>query len=656
MNKKILDGVVYTASLALCLALSWYAGADYNWDLRNYYLYGPHAYLNGLIGKDFMAGSFQSYLNPLPYVPFYLMVKAGWHSLVIGSVLATFHALNLFFLWAICKRVMHVPNDSPLGRWVLALLCLLLGTFSVLFLMELGASYADISLSVFVLAAVLLLLKGGDEPERLLLYTFVAGILLGAATGMKLTNAPFALAACVFGFLPGLHLQRRVKFFAVLGASGLIGGLLTAGHWCWILYREFGNPFFPLLNKVFRSPDFIAANHQHARFLPESLTDVMTLPFRMVDPVAWVYAEIIAPDMRFAVFFAACASLVLVAVLKHVSVVHEWLGAKALSGSQTVFVAYIAVGWLLWALVSSNGRYLIPLLLLIGPGCGVLLWRLLPLRYVKLILVLLLAVQMVQVYYAGKRRFNVALDWDGPWFKLIIPQKLTAEPHLSLSMNVLSNAFLAVFYHSDSRFVNIVGQNSLSLTTPGGQRLQRLLDEYRGRTRVIFEYELPIGSSDNLRKIYYGMRNKQLNQFGLRIDETDCLPIEHRPLLNVHFASGVQPEQVPESELYEKIMSCGLKPASIDPEIERARTRAAAILDKVQQTCPAKFAATSPAVFRSNNAWERSDMNTDLWIGIDDEDHIVLKRPRSPVRVLGTVSAFERGEVKLDCGQMAWQR
>ncbi|MEA5097992.1 MAG: hypothetical protein VB032_05595, partial [Burkholderiaceae bacterium] len=77
MSTKFQDALVYVACLTFCLVFTWYAGRDYNWDLFNYYLYAPHAYVNGLLGKDFMAGSFQSYLNPLPYVPFYLMVRAG---------------------------------------------------------------------------------------------------------------------------------------------------------------------------------------------------------------------------------------------------------------------------------------------------------------------------------------------------------------------------------------------------------------------------------------------------------------------------------------------------------------------------------------------------------------------------------------------------
>ncbi|MEA5097751.1 MAG: glycosyltransferase 87 family protein, partial [Burkholderiaceae bacterium] len=381
MNRKIFDVFVYVSCLAFCLAFTWYAGCDYNWDLRNYYLYAPHAYVNGLLGKDFMAGSFQSYLNPLPYVPFYLMVRAGWPSLLIGMVLAGVHALNLCLLWPICKRLMEVADDTLWGRRLLALLCLVLGVSGVMFLVEVGSTYTDVSTSVLVLGGVLLLLKGVDEPERLLRYTFLAGLLLGAATGLKLTNTPYALAAGVFGLVPGLRLARRAKFYLMLGAGGLVGAVLSTGQWCWLLYREYGSPFFPFFNGLFQAPDFIPATYRHARFLQASLLDALMLPFSIIETYEWTYVEISAPEVRFAAFFGACALLVIAAVLrKWWPALRTRMGTQVMAAKQQMFVAYVVVGWVVWMVMFSNGRYLLPLTLLIGAACGVVLWRLLPAR------------------------------------------------------------------------------------------------------------------------------------------------------------------------------------------------------------------------------------------------------------------------------------
>src|SRR6516165_1078579 len=83
------------ASSAACLLWSWWAGRDLNWDQLNYHFYAAYQFLDGRLEKDFMAASIQGYLNPLAYIPFYLMVRAGWHSLLIGSVLALLHSTCL---------------------------------------------------------------------------------------------------------------------------------------------------------------------------------------------------------------------------------------------------------------------------------------------------------------------------------------------------------------------------------------------------------------------------------------------------------------------------------------------------------------------------------------------------------------------------------
>src|SRR5690606_24069636 len=76
--------------LALCLLWTWWAGKDLNWDLINYHYYLPFELLRGRIHTDFFPAGAQSYLNPLPYIPLYLMDRAGFPSLVTFSVLASF--------------------------------------------------------------------------------------------------------------------------------------------------------------------------------------------------------------------------------------------------------------------------------------------------------------------------------------------------------------------------------------------------------------------------------------------------------------------------------------------------------------------------------------------------------------------------------------
>ena len=65
----------------------------------------PHALLGGRMAQDYFAASAQSYLNPLGYLPFYLMVSSGWHSVLVSWCLPRCTALNIGLLYLIAHRL-----------------------------------------------------------------------------------------------------------------------------------------------------------------------------------------------------------------------------------------------------------------------------------------------------------------------------------------------------------------------------------------------------------------------------------------------------------------------------------------------------------------------------------------------------------------------
>ena len=75
------------------------------------------------------------------------------------------------------------------------------------------------------------------------------------------------------------------------------------------MWREFGNPVFPLMNAWFRSPDAPAFNLLGARFGPPDALGWIAFPFRMGALDRDLYVEIFAPDTRFAALAAAAAAL-----------------------------------------------------------------------------------------------------------------------------------------------------------------------------------------------------------------------------------------------------------------------------------------------------------------------------------------------------------
>src|SRR5262249_33620376 len=124
-------------------------------------------------------------------------------------------------------------------------------------------------------------------------------------------NAVHAIAASVLVLMLARPLLDRVRGLAIYATTLGLGFMLIAAPWSWRLEKRFGNPFFPFLNTIFRSPEFTTEPLRHLRFIPSSLVDALWRPFAMLDPFYMVHEELIAPDGRYAaLFLLLCAGAV----------------------------------------------------------------------------------------------------------------------------------------------------------------------------------------------------------------------------------------------------------------------------------------------------------------------------------------------------------
>ena len=182
--------LVFTVPAAVCAVWTVFAGKDVNWDLLNYHYYLPFELLAGRLEQDFFAASAQSYLNPVGYLPFYLMVSSGWHSVLVSIALAVVHGLSISLLFLLSWRLFeHLPRNE---RATFALLATGLGCATAVYWETIGTSFLDPLLVPPMLAGLLLLL--GDDRHALRRAVF-AGALFGLAAALKYSNAVFALAA-----------------------------------------------------------------------------------------------------------------------------------------------------------------------------------------------------------------------------------------------------------------------------------------------------------------------------------------------------------------------------------------------------------------------------------------------------------------------------
>jgi hypothetical protein len=99
-----------------------------------------------------------------------------------------------------------------------------------IFLSQVGTTFSDVFCSIFVLAGVLALYAAGNNRF------FLSGLCLGAAVGLKLTCAAYALAMGLTLLLGWRLWQLSPWRYTTFVLGGILGAVITGGYWTWYLY------------------------------------------------------------------------------------------------------------------------------------------------------------------------------------------------------------------------------------------------------------------------------------------------------------------------------------------------------------------------------------------------------------------------------------
>jgi hypothetical protein len=346
--------------------LSVLLGQDDGWDMKNYHLYAPFAVLHDRLGFDLAPGQFQGYFNPTLDLLYYLLVHA-LPGPVAGFVMGALHGLNLVLLLAIGRAAL--PHLPPVDRFRVPLLLALCGICGVGFLSELGNSMGDNLTSLFVLAAVWLLLRRWDGlvvPGGIRI-ALCAGVLMGLGTGLKLTNATHAVGLCVaLLVVPGAW-WLRLRLACGFGIGVLAGIAVTAGWWFLKMWQLFGNPLFPQFNNLFKSPLAAQIGVIDNDHLPRSVWEALAWPLVFTAQFERV-SELVFRQLIWTVVYLLCVAL-LVRMLRRRG------GVPA--GRERFLVVFFAVAFLAWMKLFGIHRYLVPIELLAPLVAWILLHALL---------------------------------------------------------------------------------------------------------------------------------------------------------------------------------------------------------------------------------------------------------------------------------------
>jgi len=257
-------------------------GQDANWDLKNYHYYNGYAFVHHRLDVDVAPAQLQTYYNPLLDVPFYLLVST-FSPRVTSFGLGAIHGLNFWFLFLIGVVVLPKRLTRQL-RYILAGAAGLAGFLSPITLAEHGGTMNDNFISIFALCALWLLLLSTSTlaKRKKLALLGLSGLVMGFATGARLTIIPFAIGL----FLAVLVSERTtvrswLTRVAIWSSSAAGGFALANGFWMYRMWQLFANPVFPYFNGFFKSPYWSIKNLGGPG--PGRVWQAVKLPFTLLE-------------------------------------------------------------------------------------------------------------------------------------------------------------------------------------------------------------------------------------------------------------------------------------------------------------------------------------------------------------------------------------
>ena len=329
-------------------------GADANWDLTNYHLYNPFAWLHGRLLTDLAPAGLQSYFNPLLDVPYYWMSR-HFPARLVGFLMGALHGLNFVLLLAIAQHALtRLPEEDARRA---PLLLAVAGALSASLLTGLGNTMGDDTTALFSLAGLLVIvskwaqLKKGATGAAIVA---AGGVVVGLGVGLKLTTACFALAMCIALLSYPARPLVRIRLSFMFGIGVLVGFGISGGCWMFHMWRTFGNPIYPLFSKFFQNPLTQPLASGDVRWLPRGMLETVLWPFiftlnphRLGEvPVRQIIWPIVYVLFWFWVATAVSRCL-------------KQRNGGSLDGRATFLIAYVAIGYLIWMKLFSIYRYVV---------------------------------------------------------------------------------------------------------------------------------------------------------------------------------------------------------------------------------------------------------------------------------------------------------
>jgi hypothetical protein len=440
-------------------------------------------------------------------IPYYLLAGALPGPLV-GFIMGALHGLNFLLLLAIARAVLAQRPDRY--RHGAPLLLALAGICTVGFLSELGNSMGDNMTSLFVLSALLLLVRHWKRlaaaAPRALPLALASGLVMGLGTGLKLTNATYAVGLCVALLAVPASWGARLRFAFVFGLGVLAGMAMTAGWWFHAMWVTFGNPLFPQFNSVFGSP--LAAGH--------GVIDTHHLPRDAWEALAWPLVFTVQFERVSELFFRQALWPLVYMLGMALLVRMAWRRAAVPAGPERFLLVFFGVAFLAWMKLFSIHRYLVPIEMLAPLVTWVLFHALLPARGARRAAAW--ALMLATLFIFPFRTWGHA-GWAAQSFRAEVPA--IADPGSTVVVTAQGDppsGWMAVFFPARVRFMALGG--GFPETPAWVARVLKAMDERAGPHYVL------VPAAKNPQQGRLDARKRLADALGLTSGERGCAALQ----------------------------------------------------------------------------------------------------------------------------------
>lgn len=237
------------------------------WDFQNYHYYNAFALFRDT-SNFLVPGGVNSFFNPILDIPLYLYIQFFNNYPTLIYALQGIWGGLLFC--AIFKVTMLFFNRYSSKALIYALLTICISFCGRITFTQIGSSTNEVAIAALDMWGIYFILKMIKFKNLQTWYKWLlCGVFMGLALGLKQNSISVCIGVGLTLICMYPHIKGTFKSIVLFALGGLCGYLIINGWFMYHYWQQYGNPFFPFLNGIFKSPYMDAINYNDETCLPE---------------------------------------------------------------------------------------------------------------------------------------------------------------------------------------------------------------------------------------------------------------------------------------------------------------------------------------------------------------------------------------------------